>query len=142
MKYDALDTIGFYISRTQSKLKKRFIQRLRPYAITPEQWVLFARLSKAEGISLTDLSKISIRDKPYTTRLIENLEEKGIIRREECQTDKRSSLIFLTKQGDELRQEILPIVDELNHWSMEPLSEEEVRQLKFILNKLYNHVKE
>jgi DNA-binding MarR family transcriptional regulator len=83
-----------------------------------------------------------VRDKPYTTRLIENLEEKGIIRREECQNDKRSSLIFLTEQGNKLRKEILPIVVEVNQWSMETLSEEEVRQLKLILNKLYNHVKD
>jgi DNA-binding MarR family transcriptional regulator len=142
MQHDALDTIGFYITRTQSKLKKHFIQSLKPYGITPEQWVLFARLSEIEGISLTDLSKISIRDKPYTTRLIENLEAKGIIRREECQTDKRSSLIFLTEQGSELRRKISLIAAEINQWSIETLSEEEVRQLKLILNKLYNHIKD
>ena len=138
---NALDTIGFFISRTQSKLQKLFLQKLKPYGVTPEQWVLFARLSEKEGISPTDLSKTSLRDKPYTTRLIDKLEDKGLIRREESQNDKRSSLIFLTEKGGEIRKEILPIIAELNQWVMATISEEEVRQLKFLLNKWYDHVK-
>ena len=142
MKNDLLDTVGFFISRTQSKLQKRFLQELKPYGVTPEQWALFARLSETEGISLTDLSNTSLRDKPYTTRLIDKLEQRGLIRREESQDDKRSSLIFLSKQGGELRQEILPIVAELNQWVMETLTEDEVQQLKCLLNKLYEQVKD
>jgi len=136
-----LDTIGFFISRTQSNLKKRFLQKLKPYGVTPEEWVLFARLSEKEGISPTDLSKTSLRDKPYTTRLIDKLGDKELIRREESQDDKRSSLIFLTEQGGELRKEMLPIIAELNQWVMGSMSEAEVMQLKFLLNKLYDHVK-
>ncbi|TWH52131.1 MarR family winged helix-turn-helix transcriptional regulator [Sporomusa sp. KB1] len=142
MVNDVLDTIGFFISRTQSKLQKRFLQKLKPYGVTPEQWALFARLSEKEGISLTDLSYTSLRDKPYTTRLIDKLEQRGLIRREESQDDKRFSLIFLSKQGGELRQEILPIITELNQWVMETLTEAEIKQLKFLLNKLYDQVKD
>jgi MarR family transcriptional regulator for hemolysin len=141
MVIDVLDTIGFFISRTQSKLQKLFLHKLKPYGFTPEQWVLFARLSEREGISPTELSQISLRDKPYTTRLIDKLEANGLIRREESQNDKRSSLIFLTEKGGELRNKILPIIAELNQMILNPMSEEEVRQLKFLLNKLYDHVK-
>lgn len=138
---DVLDTVGFFISRSQSNLQKRFLQQLKPYGVTPEQWVLFAGLSEQEGISLTELSKTSLRDKPYTTRLIDSLENKGLIRRAESQNDRRSSLIFLTEKGNNLRNEILPIIAELNQWVIGTMSEEEVRQLKFLLNKLYDRVK-
>ncbi len=136
-----LNTIGFLISRTQSNLQKRFLQKLKTYGVTPEQWVLFARLSEEEGISLTELSKISLKDKPYTTRLVDKLKDRGLIRREESQSDKRSSLIFLTEQGKELRNEILPIIKQLNQWVIGTMSEEEVIHLTFLLNKLYDHVK-
>ncbi|MBP1764033.1 MAG: transcriptional regulator, MarR family [Firmicutes bacterium] len=141
MMINELDTIGFFISRTQSKLQKRFLQQLKPYGVTPEQWVLFARLSEKEGISPTELSKTSLRDKPYTTRLIDKLEDRGLIRREESQNDKRSSLIYLTKEGNELSKEIFSIITELNQWVIGTMSGEEVMQLKFLLNKLYAHVK-
>ncbi|MBP1764031.1 MAG: transcriptional regulator, MarR family [Firmicutes bacterium] len=138
---DVLDTIGFFINRTQSNLHKRFLQQLKPYGVTPEQWVLFARLSEKEGISLTDLSQTSLRDKPYTTRLIDKLEDRGLVRREESQNDKRSSLIYLTKEGNELRKKILPLIAELDRWVIGAMSEKEVSTLKFLLNKLYGHIK-
>jgi Transcriptional regulators len=137
----ALDNIGFFISRTQSQIRKRFLPKLRPYHITPEQWVLFASLSKKEGISVTDLSSVSFKDKAYTTRLIDNLEEQGLIRREENQNDKRSSLIFLTDKGKKRREELVSMVIEFHQWMIEPLSEEEIRELKYLLNKVYVHIK-
>ncbi|MCE5285374.1 MAG: MarR family transcriptional regulator [Pelosinus sp.] len=137
-----LDTVGFFISRTQSKMQKKFLQKLKPYGVTPEQWALFAMLSEKEGISLTDLSRTSLKDKPYTTRLIDRMGKNGYIRREESQDDKRSCLIFLSKKGGELRNEILPIINELNQKVMETLTEDEVKQLKFLLNKLYEQVKD
>lgn len=137
----ALDNIGFFISRTQSQIRKLFLPKLRPYGITPEQWVLFATLSEDEGISVTDLSSVSFKDKPYTTRLIDNLEEQDLIRREENQNDKRSSLIFLTEKGKKLREEVVTMVQEFHHWMIEPLSEKEVQELKHLLNKVYVHIK-
>ena len=142
MKNDVLDTIGFFISRTQAKLQKRFLQELKPYGITREQWVLFARIAEEEGISPTELSQISFSDKPYTTRLIDKLEKRGLIRKEESQDDKRSSLFYLTKQGAEFIKELRPINARINKWAVETLSEEEVRHLKFLLNKMYNHMKD
>ena len=137
----ALDNIGFFISRTQSQIRKLFLPKLRPYGITPEQWVLFATLSEEEGISVTDLSNVSFKDKPYTTRLIADLEEQGLIRREENQDDRRSSLIFLTAKGRKLREEIVTMVSEFHQWMIEPLSEKEVQELKHLLNKVYAHIK-
>ncbi|WP_196605469.1 MarR family winged helix-turn-helix transcriptional regulator [Pectinatus haikarae] len=136
-----IDTIGFFISRAQANLRKRFLKNLRSYDITPEEWVLFVRLSEEVGISLTDLSKTSLRDKPYTSRLIDKMEKKGLIRKEESQNDKRSSLIYLTEKGAISREEINLVIIELNRWEMEVFSKKEIEELKFLLNKLYEHVK-
>lgn len=136
-----VNTVGFFISRTQAALRKRFIQNLRAYNITPEEWVIFAGLSEEQGISPTDLSKISLRDKPYTSRLLEKMERKGLIRKEENQADGRSSLIYLTKNGAAVREAGNSILVKLNRWEMEVFTETEIAQLKFLLNKLYEHVK-
>ncbi|HOD41483.1 MAG TPA: MarR family transcriptional regulator [Candidatus Wallbacteria bacterium] len=141
MKNNLLNTIGFYISRTQAKMQYHFLQKLKPYGVTPEQWVLYASLSEEEGISLTELAKVSLRDKPYTTRLVDKLEEKGLILRIKSNDDKRSSSIFLTRDGAKLKEKIIPIIAELNQWSLVAMSEEEIGLLKFLLNKMYDHIK-
>lgn len=140
MSYILDDAISFLMSRIQARMKNIFLKKLKKYRITPEQWVLLAKLSEQEGISPTELSLISLRDKPYTTRLIDKLAENKLIIKEECQNDRRSSLIYLTKQGAEIKEEIIPIADEINEWLVENMDEKEVEQLKILLHKMYDNI--
>lgn len=136
-----INTVGFFISRAQATMRKRFIQGMRAYDITPEEWVLFAGLSEENGISATDISKISLRDKPYTSRLLDKMERKGLIRREENKEDGRSSLIYLTKTGAAVQKEVGLLLEKMDRWAMKAFNAAEIEQLKGLLNKLYDHIK-
>ena len=140
MTYILTDAISFLLSRTYSRMKNIFLKKLKKYGITPEQWVLLAKISEEEGISPTDLSLVSLRDKPYTTRLIEKLEENGLIFKEESKSDRRSAFIYLTKRGAEVKKEIIPIADEINEWLVENMDENEVKVLKNLLHKMYANI--
>jgi DNA-binding MarR family transcriptional regulator len=140
MSYILTDAVSFLLSRIQARMKNIFLKKLKKYSITPEQWVLLAKLSEKEGISPTELSLISLRDKPYTTRLIDKLAENELIIKEESQHDRRSSLIYLTKEGAKIKEEIIPIADEINEWLVETMDEEEVKQLKILLQKMYDNM--
>ena len=140
MSYNLSESIGFMLNRAQARMRNIFLQRLKEYNITPEQWILFAKITEEEGISPTDLSYITIRDKPYTTRLLDGLEKRGAIIREISPNDKRSTLIFLTKQGAQLKKELLPVVSDLNDWMTETMDEKEIELLRSLLTKLYEHI--
>lgn len=140
MSYILADATSFLLSRIHAKMKNIFLKRLKKYHITPEQWVLLAKLSEQEGISPTELSLVSLRDKPYTTRLIDKLAENKLIIKEESEDDRRSSLIYLTKKGAEVQKEIFPIADEINEWLVEKMDEQEVKQLKILLHKMYDNM--
>jgi len=133
MMYILNDAISFIISRTYSRMKNLFLKKLRKY-------VLLAQLSEKEGISPTDLSLVSLRDKPYTTRLIDKLAENGFIFKEESKVDKRSSLIYLTQQGAEIKKEIIPVADKINEWLVENMDEKEVKSLKVLLHQMYDNI--
>ena len=134
------DAISFIISRTYSKMKNLFLKELKKYGITLEQWVLLAQLSEKEGISPTDLSLVSLRDKPYTTRLIDRLAENGLIFKEESKVDKRSLLIYLTQQGAEIKKEIIALADKINEWLVEDMDEQEVKSLKVLLHRMHSNI--
>lgn len=134
------DAISFILSRTYSKMKNLFLKELKKYGITLEQWVLLAQLSEKEGISPTDLSLVSLRDKPYTTRLIDRLAENGLIFKEESKVDKRSLLIYLTQQGAEIKKEIIPLADKINEWLVENMDEQEVKSLKVLLHRMHSNI--
>lgn len=140
MSYTLEEATSFLISRIHARMKNVFLRKLKKYQITTEQWVLLAKLSEHDGISPTDLSLISLRDKPYTTRLIDKLAENKLIVKKASQDDRRSLLIYLTKQGAEIKKEIIPVADEINEWLVEGMDEKEVKQLKILLYKMYDNI--
>ena len=64
--------------------------------ITKEQWTVLAVLWKQDGVSQQVIADETGRDKPSTTRLLDNLEKLGYIERRPDATDRRINNIYLT----------------------------------------------
>ena len=56
-------------------------------------------LWKEQGVSQQTLAEKTAKDKACLTNLINNLERKGWVVRQEDPTDRRNKLIFLTQEG-------------------------------------------
>lgn len=74
--------------------------------------------------------------------MIHSLEKKGIVKRVVNNTDKRSHNLYLSNKGITLKTELLPVVNEAHNYVTRFLSEQEIQNLKIILDKLYASVKE
>ncbi|HBC91608.1 MAG TPA: MarR family transcriptional regulator [Pelotomaculum sp.] len=133
-------TVGFILNVTNSKVKNEFSRNLKPYDITPEQWGLINILFKKDGISQKELSQKSFKDQPTTTRILDNLEAKGLIKRKITLEDRRTFMIFLTDGGRNLREKLLPIAEKTLQKTLTGFKEEEIEQLKKWLNKIYNNL--
>jgi len=140
MKYIIEESLGFIINRTNQKLSNYLTRRFKSYDITPEQWGLLNRLWDKDGISQKELSEISIKDQTTITRILDKLERKGLIKRQTSPDDRRSFLIFLTDSGRNLESKLVPIAYEVLDEALQGLSEEEIKQMKFLLNKIFMNV--
>lgn len=69
--------------------------------LTIEQWSVLYHLWKADGISQQDLCQATFRDKPSMTRLVDNLEKTGLVKRIASKTDRRKNMIYLTEKAKE-----------------------------------------
>ncbi|MCL4440311.1 MAG: MarR family transcriptional regulator [Firmicutes bacterium] len=69
--------------------------------------------------------------------MLDKLEDKGFIRREVDPDDRRAFLIFLTKEGRELKNILIPVVKETLEVALKGFKTEEVEQLKNLLNRIY-----
>ncbi len=70
--------------------------------------------------------------------MIQSMEGKGIVKKALNDQDRRSHNLLSTEKGDELKTEILPIVTGAHHFVTSNLSEEEIKVLQSLLNKLYD----
>ncbi|WP_407311471.1 MarR family winged helix-turn-helix transcriptional regulator [Desulfosporosinus sp. SB140] len=140
MKYILEESLGFIISRTHQKLSNYLTRKFKPCDITPEQWEILNRLWQKDGISQKEISEITLKDQTTLTRILDKLEYKDLIKRQTSPNDRRVFLIFLTDKGRSLEDILVKIAYEVSGEVQHGLSEEEIRQLKVLLNKILLNV--
>ncbi|HOO52039.1 MAG TPA: MarR family transcriptional regulator [Alphaproteobacteria bacterium] len=97
------------------KLKTAVQRKLNESNIdtTSQQAAVLYSLWKKDGISQTELSHITNKQKSNLTRIIDNLEKKDLVERVVNKNDRRSFNIKLTDKGYALCEKILPIFFEV-----------------------------
>lgn len=130
------ENLGFIIGLTSAKMKNNLGKALKPYNITQEQWTLLIRLWVQDGIPQKELSERCFKDQSTTTRILDKLEVRGLIRRQADSTDRRVFLIYLTREGQEIRGLLIPIARQALAQALFGLSEQEQVQLKSLLNRI------
>ncbi|GIP24475.1 MarR family winged helix-turn-helix transcriptional regulator [Paenibacillus sp. J22TS3] len=136
------ESVGFHMGVTYRKLSQLLQHRLRDYHITPEQWSVLYRIWEKEGQIQKEIGERSGKDKPTTTRILAALEEKGFIRRESGEKDRRSYSIFITDEGKRVIEQTEPIEHQLHSDVTEGLSEEEKASLLRLLRRLTSNADE
>ena len=87
-------TLGFLLHDVARLLRKRFEQRAKIWDLTRSQWQTLAYLAKNEGIHQAGLAEI-LEIEPITlVRILDKLEERGLIERRTHPTDRRIWLLF------------------------------------------------
>lgn len=92
------------ILRTADVLRRRIAARMEPHGITQQQYNVLRILRGARGkpMPTLDIGERLIERTPGITRLLDRLEEKGLVRRERCTEDRRQVHCFITPAGLEL----------------------------------------
>lgn len=75
-------------------------------------------------------------DKGAAARLSARLEAKGYLRREPDQADRRRQLLFATEKAEEVRNSKSHLEEVFYQWLLEPLSQEEQKELVRLLEIL------
>ncbi|KGK87813.1 transcriptional regulator [Desulfosporosinus sp. HMP52] len=130
------ENLGFIIGKTNSKMKNNLARAFKPYNVTHEQWPLLKWLWVEDGISQRELAERSYKDQPTITRILDKLEQRGLIRRQADSGDRRVSLIYLTKEGQEIEASLKPLARKALEHALRGLSEEERSQLTNLMNRI------
>ena len=122
---------------TASWLYNRNASRLRVHDITPEQYnvLRILRGSHPRALMLADVTSRMIDKSSNATRVVEKLRQKGLLRREICESNRRQVDIMITDQGLAL---LKGIDEEAAVWleSLRIISKDDAKELNRILDKL------
>ncbi|KNZ69102.1 transcriptional regulator, MarR family [Thermincola ferriacetica] len=140
MEFKMEDSLGFIINKTALKMKNNLARHLKPYEITPEQWGILNWLWEKEGISQKELSEKSFKDQPNVTRILDKLEEKGLIKRQENPDDRRAFSVFLTEKGYGLKGVLVTAATKALDEALQGFDTGEIQQLKNLLEKIFTNL--
>jgi len=96
----ALDrSFGFLLHDIARLMRKRYEQRARPLGLTRAQGQVLAHLARHEGINQSGLAEV-LEVEPITlARLIDRMEEAGLVERRDDPADRRAHRLYLTERA-------------------------------------------
>ena len=97
-------------------------------------------LWKEEGQSQQQLCEATFRDKPSITRLVDNLEKSKLVKRVASKNDRRSNLIFLTKEGKILEQKTMEVANQTLNEALAGVTNGQIEIAKEVLQMVYDNL--
>src|ERR1700729_3714197 len=81
--------------------------------ITFEMLEVMGCLWRKDGINQQEIANLTLRDKSSMTYLLDNLVKRKLVKRVEDDNDRRNKMIYLTKEGNALKDQLYPWVNEV-----------------------------
>ncbi|MCA5006853.1 MarR family winged helix-turn-helix transcriptional regulator [Sphingobacterium bovistauri] len=134
---------SFLTGKVSTAISRRLQRNLKcgKLNITSEQWTILYHLWLEEGLTQQELANLTFRDKPSITRLINNLEKLSLVIRVNDKHDRRSNLIYLTKEGRKLKDEGMKQSAITINEAVAGLGLEELRVAQQVLDKVFQNIK-
>ena len=130
--------IAVELNLTGCKLKQFMASKLRQedVPLTPEQFLLIDLLWNQGPMSQQKLADQMQKDKNSVTKLVDAIERKGFVVRQQNASDRRSNILVLTEKAQQLKdgakKKGMSILAEM----LDGISEEELRAVLVTLRKL------
>lgn len=112
---------------------------LKPYELSIQQYNVL-RILRGQGDNPANLSTVTERmvdPNSNTTRLIDKLLTKELVRRQVCKSNRRKVELFITPKGLNLLKILDPIIERNNLEILNKLEVEELEQLNTYLNNIH-----
>ncbi len=129
-------TLSFVMHEVARLLRKRFEQRARQLGLTRSQWHAMAHLAQHEGIHQGALADI-LEIEPITlVRILDRLEERGLIERRRHPKDRRIRLLYLTEAARAPLETMRKLGDLTRGEALAGISQQEREQLLQTLTRM------
>ena len=120
------------------RLQKNFKQA--GVEITIEQWSVLYHLWKEDGQSQQQLCEATFRDKPSITRLVDNLEKQGLVKRTANKDDRRVNKICLTPEAEKLQEQSMELANQTLNEALSGVTNGQIEIAKEVLHLVYENL--
>ena len=134
--YRVEDSFGFLINALRARMMAVMDRELSSLGITSAQWAVLVQVAQTPGCTAATLCRRVHYDTGSMTRMLDRLEEKGLIRRARSDHDRRAAYLYLTETGQNIHSKLPEHAARVLNAHFEGFSPEEVTTLKHLLNRM------
>lgn len=131
-----------WIGKTMKHIDLFIAQKLSEKGIilTRQQVILLKILFHDGPFVQNDLAFLTDRDKTSLTRLLSVMEKKNLVARITSPEDKRVNLVHLTKHGEKVMNETMPVLFETIMQMQDGISEKEQNTVIGVMKKIQDNI--
>jgi DNA-binding MarR family transcriptional regulator len=108
-----MENIGSVMADTSRMMRRVFDARARAIGVTRPQWQVLTTLRRCEGIKQGGLAE-QLDVEPITVcRMVDRLQEAGLVERRADAADRRSWRLHLTPRAHDLLEQLRPLAESL-----------------------------
>ena len=135
-----METIPFEIGETAHALRKAFDRRATGLGVTRAQWKVLFKLNRAPGlrqVALADMLEVE----PITlSRIVDRLEENGLVERVRDPADRRAWRLQLTEAAQPLIAKLTTVGAGLVGEAFAGVSEQDIQTVRRVLQHVRDNV--
>jgi len=142
-RYEPGRGIGYLLGRVRAEMLNALDSELAadaqlgPLEVTAAQLIVVASLAaRPDPASASELCKGISYDAGAMTRMLDRLENKGLISRERCPNDRRLVYLALTEQGQELYPRMRELSRRVQNRYLRGFTRDEARELAAYLQRM------
>jgi DNA-binding MarR family transcriptional regulator len=132
--------LPYLLNRAGARIAAAFSEEVRPLGATLQMWRVLAALREGDGRRMGDLSETTSIEVSTLTRLVDNMEKKGLVTRRRDAGDARVVALHVTPAGRRLTQRITPIAERYESVALASFTAAEADTLKAALRRLYSNM--
>lgn len=127
--------VGYNLRRAAAKQRERFQSVFGPYDIRPSQLTILAIIQRNSPLGQSALGKALEIKRANVATLLDELRERGLIKRQTADNDRRAYELLLTAKGEKLTTRLMALHAELENDLVDALGQDELETLVGLLRK-------
>jgi DNA-binding MarR family transcriptional regulator len=125
-----MEDLLFEINETARAIRRLFDQRASAIGVTRSQWRVLARLKREPGLKQVELAERLDMEPITLCRIVDRLEEAGLVERKTDPSDRRAWLLELTPKADPVVKQLRGLARAVAEEAMDGIEERELRELQ------------
>ncbi|MFK7837342.1 MAG: MarR family winged helix-turn-helix transcriptional regulator [Sulfitobacter sp.] len=130
------DYLLYLLAAASEEASAQFHAEVRKAGLRVPEWRVLACLHDRDGAMITQLARTALVEQSRLTRIIVQMEERGLVLRQNDPKDGRRVRVFLTSQGAVLTQQLVPQAQAHEARLLARLADQGGAQLKPLLRAL------